>query len=985
MQPATQGESRVWEFVPRPSRATVRTLDGVVPVTTASDPALDASDLTPGAKIGRYVILERVGSGGMGVVLSAYDPHLDRRVAIKLLASRRIGKEASLRLLREAQAMARLSHPNVVPVYDAGSEGGRVFVAMEFVEGVTLRTWLEQQERPWTEVLDAMRRAALGLQAAHDAGLVHRDFKPDNVMVGDDGRVRVLDFGLARRATAEPEPTHTTAAKLDATKITAVGNKALATPLTSEGALLGTPAYMPPEQIEGLAVDARADQWSFCATLYEVLYRSRPFQASTLAASLLAMHDGALAPPPEASPVPRWVFDAIARGLEAEPDARHPSMGALLDALELPASSRRRTMLAAIAVLGTAVAAGVWWRAQGVPESDVACESRAAAAAEVWSAQARQAGADAFARSTVAYQGDAWARAAMRLDDYVAAWGSEAGRACRSSGPETAEVDALRTQCLDDRLRSLTTVVGAFASANDEVVRGAVETAYELPELEPCTDLPGLLARVRPPEDQRAQAELERLKIDLEAAAARRISGDYPGGRELAGSVVEHARALAYDPFTAEALITLASFARHQSDYETARDGCVEAFELAAAAHDDAVAAKAATELVYLLGYELRSTEEARAWTTVGTTMIERAGQRGQAPEANLRNAMGNAAYAQGDYERALAEFSTAREIWEALPGDHPIQLADVSNNMGGVQFKLGRYDASRELHLRALQIREATFGPNHPNVATSLDSLGTLAINAGDLDHARDYQRRALAIKRATLPPDHPSIATSEMHLGGTLADRGEYEAAIEHLERAVEILTASRGPDHPALARALNNLARVYLLQDDRADEGEALLRRALEIRRKALGPEDPSVASSLHNLGEVMLGRGRSEEALPLLQQALQILTEAFGPDHAEVGECWLSLSRAHEANGQVEDAGEAARHAVDIAERSGRAAFDLARARLQLGKLRWDLGDDQAQARQFVEDAEAILAKTPERAPAELARARAWLQGHPSPGR
>ncbi|MCX4239300.1 serine/threonine-protein kinase [Paraliomyxa miuraensis] len=928
------------------------------------------------------MILERVGAGGMGVVFSAYDPELDRRVAIKILGSSDIGEAARLRLLREAQAMARLSHPNVVPVYDVGAVGGRVFVAMEFVEGVTMRAWLGSEPRSWTDVLDTMGRAALGLHAAHEAGLVHRDFKPDNVMVGDDGRVRVLDFGLARSATVD-DARESSDATTDAARLASVENKALAACVTSHGAMLGTPAYMPPEQLEGLSVDARADQWSFCATLYEALYGARPFEASTVAASLIAMHRGGPPPPPDASPIPRSVFDAIARGLALEPEARHPSMRALLDALQLRAVPRRRARLAAAAAVAAAIVGAAWWRAHRAEQGDAACDARAAAGAEVWSVQAQQAGAEAFERSTVSYRSDAWARASSKLADYVASWGREAGRACRSSGPDTAEIDAVRTRCLDDRLRRLESVVDAFASANDEVVRGAVETAYRLPELEPCADLPSLLATVRPPDDPDAQAELARLEVELEAAAARRISGEYPEGRELAQSVVERARALAYDPFTAKALFTLASFARYQSDYESARDGCLEAFELGASAHDDAVAAKAATELVHILGYELRSPKEAQAWTIVGNTMIARAGQRRQAPEANLRNAMGNAAFAEGDYERALSEFSAAREIWEALPGDYPIQLAYVLSNIGGVQFELGRYEESREQHLRALQIREATFGPNHPDVATSLDHLGTAAINGGDLAQARDYQQRALAIKRATLPAEHPSIATSEMHLGGTLADSGELEAAIEHLERAVAILTASRGPEHPAVARAMSNLARVYLLQDGRADEGEALLRRALEIRRGALGPKHPSVASSLQSLGEVMMARGRSEEVLPVLQEALAILTEAFGPDHAEVGECWLSLSRAHDANGQAERALDAARSAVVIGERSERSEFDLARARLQLGKLRWDLGENLADVHQLVERAERILAKTPDRAPSALAEARDWLKSHPLP--
>ncbi len=228
------------------------------------DPSAEA--LERGAAVGRYVILDRIGAGGMGVVYAAYDPELDRRVALKLLRTDRFAAPGHLRLLREAKALARLTHPNVVAVHDAGTFGDQVFVAMELVEGETLRQWLEAGARSWREVLDRLLAAGRGLAAAHAAGLVHRDFKPENVLLGRDGRVRVVDFGLAKAlADAAEEP-----AAPDS------GGE-LASPLTEWGAVLGTPAYMAPEQIRGIAADARSDQFSFCVALYEALYGERPF------------------------------------------------------------------------------------------------------------------------------------------------------------------------------------------------------------------------------------------------------------------------------------------------------------------------------------------------------------------------------------------------------------------------------------------------------------------------------------------------------------------------------------------------------------------------------------------------------------------------------------------------------------------------------------------------------------------------------------
>jgi serine/threonine protein kinase len=234
-------------------------------------PLPEPEPLARGTQVGRYVLLDAVGSGGMGVVYAAYDPELDRKVAIKLLRFDRLGSEAGerdrLRLQREAQAIARLSHPNVVHVYDVGTFGDQVFVAMEFVAGRTLRQWAEEEPRPWREVVDRFALAGRGLAAAHAAGLIHRDFKPDNVLLGDDGRVRVVDFGLARPAGQQPAP--------EGERTPSGGT--LAHPLTEWGVVVGTPAYMAPEQLRGEASDERSDQLSFCVSLYETLYGERPF------------------------------------------------------------------------------------------------------------------------------------------------------------------------------------------------------------------------------------------------------------------------------------------------------------------------------------------------------------------------------------------------------------------------------------------------------------------------------------------------------------------------------------------------------------------------------------------------------------------------------------------------------------------------------------------------------------------------------------
>jgi serine/threonine-protein kinase len=326
--------------------------------TIRDSPQADSSRrparLSPGAVAGRYVILDCIGEGGMGVVYLARDPYLGRKVALKLVRPDPGGASTSgrARLLREAQATASLSHSNVITVYDVGTIGDDVFLAMELIEGGTLREWL-RNPRSWREVAGKMCHAGEGLAAAHAAGLVHRDFKPDNVLVGTDGRVRVTDFGLAR-AVAESG----SGAELAETR-----PLELATSMTSTGALVGTPAYMAPEQISGTVADARSDLFSFCVTFYEGLYGERPFRGSTLIELRDAILRGRTTPARSSAGVPKWLRLAILRGLSADPDARPPSVRALIDGIDRRLSRGRMgiaiVQLASILAVTTSLSFGV--------------------------------------------------------------------------------------------------------------------------------------------------------------------------------------------------------------------------------------------------------------------------------------------------------------------------------------------------------------------------------------------------------------------------------------------------------------------------------------------------------------------------------------------------------------------------------------------------------------------------------------------------
>jgi len=364
----------------------------------------------PARQLGRFVIESMLGAGGMGIVFTAHDPVLDRRIAIKLI--RGSSERAEARLLREAQGLARLKHPNVVTVHEAGTADGSVFIAMELVDGTNLREWL-QQPRTWDEVVAVFVAAGRGLAAAHDAGLVHRDFKPANVFVDRTGAVKVGDFGLVGvsgdstgpgrdEASSPPPPPDPSS--------------------TRTGEVMGTPAYMAPEQLHGEVVDSRADQYSFCKSLEEGL-ASRPH--------------------------PAWLDQAVARGLAASPTARWPSMSALLDALEHTPRRRRRIVLAvggALAIAGAATIGALATRG----DAAVACDRAGVPATSVWSPAARDALVTGFAATGLGWAPDASMRAAARIDGWVGRWRDVRVEACRATherGDQSATLLDRRVAC----------------------------------------------------------------------------------------------------------------------------------------------------------------------------------------------------------------------------------------------------------------------------------------------------------------------------------------------------------------------------------------------------------------------------------------------------------------------------------------------------------------------------------------------------------
>jgi predicted Ser/Thr protein kinase len=419
--------------------------------------------LRRGEVVGRYVIVEQLGAGGMGVVYAAYDPELDRRVALKLLNPRGHASGSSkgrARLVREAQALAQLNHTNVVTVHDVGEHDGRVFVAMEYIEGTTLKLWFRSTPRPWREVVQVFLLAARGLMAAHAKEMTHRDFKPDNVMLQGDGanrRVVVMDFGLASAPTSAQS-----GVDFDPSASASLASTVDLDALTQTGAVMGTPSYMAPEQHAGHS-SPHSDQFSFCVTLYEALYGRRPFRGTTLPELVGAVSSGDIEPPPSPTKVPGWLRDVVVRGLAADPDKRWPSMSALVQALQADPSRRRWALTGVVALVATAGTALVLDTLSDRRLAKACAEERMAIE-QTWGEAQRKAAADAFGASELSYASAVWANAESRLDDVTQAWADARGQSCLTRSQLPHSLREVQDACFESRRRRLEKNIKALSS-----------------------------------------------------------------------------------------------------------------------------------------------------------------------------------------------------------------------------------------------------------------------------------------------------------------------------------------------------------------------------------------------------------------------------------------------------------------------------------------------------------------------------------------
>jgi tetratricopeptide (TPR) repeat protein len=712
--------------------------------------------------VGRYRVLARLGAGGGGEVWSAFDPELGRRVALKMIDT------AASRALRdhvkaEGQALARLAHPHVVPVHDVLEHGDHVVLVMELVDGQTLRAWASAPGRTARDVVRAYREVGEGLAAMHAAGLVHRDVKPDNAMVGTDGRVRVVDLGLA---VAAPE---------------GEGDDA--------GKVVGTPRYMAPEQAAGKPATAAADQYGLCASLRE------------------ALGGGDRAVPP-------WLVPVLDRGMAEDPHARFPSVRALLAALAAdPARRRRRIVTGAVAVAaaGAAVAAAfVVGRSEGARTSAAAaaCSGGGPAVAKAWN-QARRADANArLGAAATAYSAAAVPALVARFDDYATRWSGGFDAACRAraAGDASPTLAERRATCLATALTALDAVAALAANGTAADLPDLAQASASLPALERCDDDAALLADLAPPPPAIAapaaalEAQLAVAQVHVDAARADATT--------LTAQAVDAARALAHPPLLARALVLDGRAQRDTADHGAAR--FTEAVDVALAAHDDATAVEAFARLVWAA-----SISGGDRAVPDGVALVEKLAARqpgGAFARALLANNLGVAALARGDRTAARAAFTGALHLTADVDGPGAVELLVVRANLALVSDD----EAERARILgELLALRTEVLGPAHPR---TLDTRIMQGMLTGDLDVAGPALEGACADLARYHPQSGSDLAECWFELFMVQRMRDKPSEGLAALERVVATESSGGDPQRVAIARG------YVALHADRLAEAEA-----------------------------------------------------------------------------------------------------------------------------------------------------------------
>ncbi len=864
-----------------------------------------------GVALGRYVLRRRIGVGGMGEVWAAHDDELDRDVAIKLVRARDAAAAGVQfeRLAREARALARVSDPHVVQVYDVGTYSHEaivhgVFVVMELVRGLSLDQWIAVRTPEPAQILDAFDAAGRGLAAAHAAGLVHRDFKPSNVLVGDDGRVRVGDFGLARSAESSES---VDAVALDDSRPRPIDETVLGT-LTRTGAMAGTPLYMAPEQHVRGAIDARSDQYAFCVALWEASFGVRPF-ASDAAALFAAKQAGPPARPSSGRAVPRAIESVLRRGLASDPRRRWTDMAALVDALRRARGRGRPRVLAAIgalAIAGTAAALFVLER-PSAPCPEIHPSALTAEQRELLQPHER---------------------AAAIADEYLATIHRARLDVCERAPPERAGA----LQCLRGaavQVETTVDLVGRSARADVDIAT----LLGGLPDVAQC-----LVASPASVQLERVDPAVQERLDDLGRGQAL-IRGDrFHEALELADSVLAaiddgrvdgrplHTRAMY---LRAKALDGLGVNERSQTAFTDAYFEAVENGD-----HD--VAFGSARSLAH--GYAQRfMLDDARRWMRHAETEAAHLPSSTETAIA-LATTHGAIAVGNSDFEAAVEDFRGALDV---CPAATCSGRARLSLNLAEALERLDRIAEAEGPAREGLELLVSTYGAESPATIRARVELVSLLRMLGRLDEAEAELAVAEPLMERWLGP-YDALRPIAFALRGHLASRrGDVAAMIAAYEAAMAAMDPADTEDEMRLVPHLNDLANAYHAAG-RANEALATLVQAHEITARA-APKSFEYGVILASLGGLRAQLGDREGGVRDLKEAAAMLEPMVGPTHDAVMRARHNLGAALREGGQVREAEAVLQALLDDLRDAPPGGEGRVGTALALATCKEDLGD------------------------------------------
>lgn len=908
------------------------------------------SFLPPGTPVGRYVILSTLGVGGMGIVYSAFDPELDRKVAIKVLRRATDSDDYRQQLLAEAKSMARVSHRNVAAIFDVGTVDERVFLAMEHIDGLTLKDWGTAKERAENEIISAMVAAGRGLSAAHRAGVIHRDFKPANVLMGSDGRVVVTDFGIAH----------------------AVADEDLAS--GERSTKVGTPAYMAPETLKGAASDSRSDQFSFGITLYELLYREHPFagRSRQIPQAIVA---GDRNDPPREARISAHVHSVTSRALSHNPSDRFSSMDELLSTLTGDDGSvRRRRWIGAglgAAVFGAGIVALVL-------SGDDPCGGFGERVNRVWSEPVRERITKAFRDSAVPYASEAYELTERALDAYANSWVAAQSSSCRAdtaNSSETQEVRILRAFCLEGRMKRFRSTVALLEKADASVVEKAAEAVRALPTIRDCEDIEALSREVPPPDDPLVAGTVEELRVRLADAQSAFNLGAVESGIALAQQVVEDSKTIDALAVRAEAQLLYGQFLHTSGKSKEAVATLRDAIYSSVAADYDVLSFEGWNALADALGAGDRDIEGGKLAGRNAEAYWQRLGRDGFLG-AKLYTQRGMTALSDVKLDESLEHLTQALKYLESSAyDDNPLEVR-ILGGLAAVNAKSGRLKEAVAFNRRAQTLSATLYGSLNPQTLNLQLNRGNLYYLSGDYGAALETHRELLKKYEGLYGPDHKDTARTVFNVAVVNLALGNNEDALVMLERAVRIRTSTLGPKHPSTLRG--EQAVVHTLKE-LARYGEAVTRAeaVLAAQRETLGEEHYDIAYSLVTLAEILGLQGRTTDGIRVGSDAVAMIGRVMGEDHPFRGEALTTLGAIYGQAGRRDQALAHFESAIETLKDYDGDATLIAKARFSWAKAAWTDSAKRARALEEASRAEKIFTESKTGSDDELAQLRAWL--------